>query len=288
MTVVMLSSMMAGMLARVPCHPIDTAKAQMQASSTRISLSTALKSTYKHGGIRGLYAGFGTAFFGSAPAACMYFTVYEAAKRAFNPVAPGPFTRDICAGFTAEAVSCLLWLPIDVVKERLQVQRLTEGYAGNYKGNLDALRTIWRTEGFRGMYRGYGATLASYGPYSAIYLSTYEWLKGKMAERFGENMVTFFTAGGVAGAMAAWITNPLDIVKLRLQVQRRATAQGVASPFPFYYKHLIDGLCSIWHESGIQGLFKGAGARVAFASPAAAVTIMLFDECKRVFSSKLD
>jgi len=62
-------------------------------------------------------------------------------------------------------------VPVDVVKERLQVQRLDmEGKqmsaSATYKNGWDAVRKISRTEGLSGIYRGYGATLASFGPFS--------------------------------------------------------------------------------------------------------------------------
>jgi len=37
----------------------------------------------------------------------------------------------------------------------------------------DALRMILRTEGRRGIYKGYAATLASFGPFSALYFVFY-------------------------------------------------------------------------------------------------------------------
>ena len=205
MTSIMLSSMLAGMLSRVPCHPIDTAKAQMQASNSPFGLRTAIIQTYRHNGIRGLYAGFGAAFLGSAPASCLYFTTYEASKRALSSMAPNYAFTDSTSGLIAETVSCLLWVPIDVVKERLQVQRLAgDNYAGKYNGNIDAVKQIYRTEGLRGVYRGYGATIASYGPFSAIYLSTYEKLKVYLVGKLGEGMPAYFIAGGVAGGLASW------------------------------------------------------------------------------------
>jgi hypothetical protein len=36
------------------------------------------------------------------------------------------------------------------------------------------MRTIMRQEGYRGLYKGYFATLFSYGPFSAIYFAWYE------------------------------------------------------------------------------------------------------------------
>lgn len=69
-------------------------------------------------------------------------------------------------------LSCAIFLPVDVVKERLQVQDLQRDY--KYHGSLDAFRTIWREEGFRGLYKGYGATIYSFGPFSAVYFALYE------------------------------------------------------------------------------------------------------------------
>ncbi|RYH29834.1 solute carrier family 25 protein [archaeon] len=69
--------------------------------------------------------------------------------------------------------SCIFFIPVDVVKERLQVQSTCNtGY--QYRGSLDAFATILRQEGFRGLYKGYWATLFSYGPFSSIYFWIFE------------------------------------------------------------------------------------------------------------------
>lgn len=48
-------------------------------------------------------------------------------------------------------VSCTLWLPIDVIKERLQVQSELNIY--QYKGPRDAAKKINHSEGAVGLYR---------------------------------------------------------------------------------------------------------------------------------------
>lgn len=81
--------------------------------------------------------------------------------------------------------SCVVFVPVDVVKERLQVQiQTTSGHPGigtgvagglpMYNGSLDALIQICRHEGLKGIYKGYGATLLTYGPFSALYFFLYE------------------------------------------------------------------------------------------------------------------
>lgn len=73
----------------------------------------------------------------------------------------------------AEAACCTVFVPVDVVKERLQIQSNQQSTT-HYKGSLDAFRMILRREGLRGIYKGYWATLLSYGPFSALYFLLFE------------------------------------------------------------------------------------------------------------------
>ena len=51
-----------------------------------------------------------------------------------------------------------------------------------YKSDRDAYRQIKQTEGIWGLYRAYGATVASFGPFSALYFLFYEKLKGQFVD----------------------------------------------------------------------------------------------------------
>jgi len=256
-----------------------------------------------------LLAGFGIAFWGSAPALCLYFTSYEYSRQWMRQHVPviqrNPFFADFCGGLVAEIFSCVVWVPIDVVKERLQVQSNMSVLDVKYTGNMHALRTILATEGLRGIYRGYGATVASFGPFSAFYLMIYQQLKdlglrvrGQLSPQkrhtatevelpFAYNLFN----GAAAGGLAAVITNPLDMAKLRLQVQRRRLAAG-ASPtssggFGFNYRNVVDGVTSIARHEGPAALFRGVSARILFQMPSAAITMSLYEECRKFFDHLL-
>ena len=54
-----------------------------------------------------------------------------------------------------------------------------------YRNDIDAIRQILKTEGARGLYRAYGATVMSFGPFSALYFLFYE--------KFKERAVSFST-----------------------------------------------------------------------------------------------
>lgn len=317
-----VASSISGVLTRVPCHPIDTVKARMQTQTWVVSHSETkgsvkysnfaqgLSSVWKAEGLKGLYRGFGPTALGSLPASCLYFTTYEVTKSTLhentssNGATESSFYVHSIAGLVAEIISCVLWVPVDVIKERMQiqqvpissnVQQLKQVHGDRFYGSgLDAVRSIFRTEGVKGFYRGYGATVLSFGPFSAIYFTVYEQLKRALESAWmptrakGDSYVTtvpmgfLFGAGALAGGSASFITNPLDLVKLRLQVQRQiiATANEGVGESQYHYKNMLDGLIKLGRHEGAAGMFRGVGARVAFHAPATALSMALFEKLK--------
>jgi hypothetical protein len=60
---------------------------------------------------------------GGAPATCLFFSIYERAKIFLEKkklTGGSILLRDFSAGIIAELFSCVLWVPLDVIKERLQ------------------------------------------------------------------------------------------------------------------------------------------------------------------------
>jgi len=207
------------------------------------------------------------------------------------------FMGHLAAGMGAEAAACLIFVPVDVIKERLQVQQRAgvaptlpgdrlSSTPPSYKGSLDAVRIISRTEGLLGLYKGYYATLASFGPFSALYFAFYEQARRISAaladERDPKNLPPTLTlaSSASAGAAASVITCPLDLAKLRLQTQVRLKP-GSAIPEGHLFG-LRDAMSTLWREGGSRGLFRGAGARVAFHVPSTCITFTIFEECRKV------
>eukprot|EP01138_Halocafeteria_seosinensis_P015399 gb/GECG01015716.1/.p1 GENE.gb/GECG01015716.1/~~gb/GECG01015716.1/.p1 ORF type:complete len:323 (+),score=27.91 gb/GECG01015716.1/:1-969(+) len=306
----MLASATSGMVARIPFHPIDTIKAKLQVDQTiggmskdprRIkNIADGVRKIWMNEGLRGFYRGIGVAFFGSGPAACLYFTSYEMSRdfltHNFTFLSSFPFLAHFTAGMFAETFSCVLWVPIDVIKERMQIQGYQaqgESWAGYYRNTVDATRQILRHESVRGIYRGYGATIASFGPFSALYFLFYEQFKKRSRRLYSvdnDQALPYWchlASGASAGACASWLTNPLDLAKLRLQVQRSAKARGEEGSAPFNYRHTAHALQEIATREGVRGLFRGSVARVLFHTPATAVTVSLVEQFKKVYLSML-
>ena len=63
----------------------------------------------------------------------------------------------------------------------------------------------------------------------------------------------------IAGGMASILTNPLDMGKLRLQVQRAgANLKTDVKINDFYYKNLVDAIYKIGRDEGVLSLFNGS------------------------------
>eukprot|EP00927_Polykrikos_kofoidii_P035493 TRINITY_DN30048_c0_g1_i1.p1 TRINITY_DN30048_c0_g1~~TRINITY_DN30048_c0_g1_i1.p1 ORF type:complete len:351 (+),score=52.62 TRINITY_DN30048_c0_g1_i1:33-1055(+) len=318
----MLSSALAGGIARIFIHPLDTVKARLQVQTRSAGAGNvndsaifrhtadALRRTVAAEGVGGLYRGFSITFMGSMPAVCLYLTTYEAASSTLADVLPRTGITDFgtyfISGFVAETVSCALFVPIDVVKERLQIQNPALGNV-HYNGSFDAVRTMLRQEGPGGFYRGYGSTLLSFGPYSALYFLFYEECKkfatrrlGTSSEKSQQKLPTFavLASSATAGAFASILTNPLDLVKLRIQVQRgqqatasptsqasfssAASVRSVGALHWPEYRNMAHGLRLLIQHEGLPGAFRGVGARIAFSIPSTAITFSLFEELKPI------
>lgn len=299
-----LSSAAAGIVGRTLTHPLDTAKARLQASNTYSNSLHALSSTLRTEGIRGWYRGFGVVISLGTPGTIMYLSSYEIAKDRLQKNERLPaWASHLASGMIAETIACIVYVPVDVVKERMQVQQ-SQGGSFYYKNTFDALRQIGQTEGLRGLYRGYGATLASFGPFSALYFVFYERCKSlarshQSTGQFGlesdlttsnENSLDLsFSAtvlcSATAGAAASWLSSPLDLAKLRLQISRGQQFNSVSSAT---YRGIVDCLQHAYrHQGGVRGLFRGAGARVLHFCPATTITMTSYEMCRSAVSKLL-
>lgn len=319
-----LGSAAAGIVGRLLTHPLDTGKARLQSHVGGHSYSgvfDVLYRTARQEGIRGLYRGFGAVIVGGTPGTIIYLCSYDIFKERLSSLTSSSpsitssqsdgsssnnnneatFLVHFASGILAETFACLIYVPVDVIKERLQIQHKTDSF--QYRGGWDALIQISKTEGVRGIYKGYGATLASFGPFSALYFMLYEqfkqWSTEFHSQSFQESSTTATTkinhtlpfpwivmSSAGAGAIASFLTSPLDMAKLRLQVQR-GTRHLSAEASTTTYLGIADALQSAYHRGGIKGLFRGAGARVLHFVPATTVTMTCYETCRNFFQNAL-
>uniref|UniRef100_A0A8C9U4S0 Solute carrier family 25 member 12 n=1 Tax=Scleropages formosus TaxID=113540 RepID=A0A8C9U4S0_SCLFO len=154
-------------------------------------------------------------------------------------------------GSIAGATGATAVYPIDLVKTRMQNQRSTGSFVGElmYKNSFDCAKKVLRYEGFFGFYRGLLPQLIGVAPEKAIKLTVNDFVRDKFTTK--DDTIPFFAevlAGGCAGGSQVIFTNPLEIVKIRLQVAGEITTGPRVSAL------------SVLRDLGFFGLYKGAKA----------------------------
>ena len=152
---------------------------------------------------------------------------------------------------------------MDTVKERLQVEgQLKRGSKAELGGSWNAVRTILRREGLRGFYPAYWVHQATWAPFNGLFFAIYEACK--------DAGVHGLCSGVVAGVAAGFLTNPMDLVKTRLQVAR-------TSPETFAYAGAFDCVGQILRREGPRAFLDGAIARCATVAPRLTICVLVKD-----------
>ncbi|KAG8778339.1 mitochondrial aspartate-glutamate transporter agc1 [Ceratobasidium sp. 428] len=145
-----------------------------------------------------------------------------------------------------------------------------------YKNSFDCAQKVLRNEGFVGFYRGLGPQLIGVAPEKAIKLTVNDLVRGRATDpETGRIKLSWeLIAGGTAGGCQVIFTNPLEIVKIRLQVQGEAAKLEGAVP---------RGAVHIVRQLGLFGLYKGATACLLRDIPFSAIYFPAYAHMKKDF-----
>lgn len=180
----------AGMSAVLTTYPLDLARARMalliEQGATKIpSMLGVMKEVYAQEGFLALYSGVGISMTGAAIYCGLKFASYDLCKdicRRYllpNPEGSPSALHRAASGGLAGAVAQTFVYPFDVIRRRLQ----TGGAEARAK-YPDTVRGLWRLyseEGFvRGLYRGCSLNYLKTIPNTTVYLSLFDFLKGKI------------------------------------------------------------------------------------------------------------
>ena len=143
---------------------------------------------------------------------------------------------------------------------------------------------MWATSGFRSFYRGLPMGLVGMFPYSAIDLTTFEYLKQIITRRKARlkkcdeddvalSNFTTATIGALSGAVGASSVYPLNLLRTRLQ------SQGTAI-HPPTYNGIWDVTVRTVKGEGVRGLFKGITPNLLKVVPAVSITYVVYDNSK--------
>lgn len=181
-----------------------------------------------------------------------------------------PFIYGGIASVAAESGT----FPIDTTKTRLQVQgqkidvRLKEI---KYRGMTHALKRIYIEEGIRALYSGLVPALFRQSAYGTIKIGVYYSLKGFIVPNpKDETLPINVLCGVVAGVVGSVVSNPTDVLKVRMQAQ---TENGSRETF-------TQAFTKIFKQEGIPGLWRGVSPTAQRAAIVAGVILPAYDISK--------
>ncbi|RHZ28765.1 hypothetical protein DYB37_000409 [Aphanomyces astaci] len=154
-----------------------------------------------------------------------------------------PLAAKLVVGGFAGIFGVSVTFPIDIVKTNLQS-------SSTFTSPLHCFRTLVAQDGFRGLFRGLPPTLVGVIPEKAIKLAVNDYLRETL-DTEGTGVLPLYKqvlAGGGAGLCQVVATNPLEIVKIRLQTQNHLPAAERQSA------------TQVVQELGLRGLYKGTTA----------------------------
>ncbi|XP_055629098.1 calcium-binding mitochondrial carrier protein Aralar1 isoform X3 [Toxorhynchites rutilus septentrionalis] len=179
-------------------------------------------------------------------------------------------------GSIAGAVGATAVYPIDLVKTRMQNQR-TGSFIGEvaYRNSWDCCKKVIRHEGFLGLYRGLVPQLMGVAPEKAIKLTVNDFVRDKLTDKQGIiPRWAEIAAGACAGASQVIFTNPLEIVKIRLQVAGEIAGGAKVRAW------------NVVRELGLFGLYKGARACLLRDVPFSAIYFPMYAHTKAAFADE--
>lgn len=193
----------------------------------------------------------------------------------------------LVAGAVARSISCITCYPVELARTRMQAFKETQAGvkpSGVWKTLIEVINPVGGTnntqklQSYRILWTGLGAQLARDVPFSAICWATLEPIRRQILALLGDEagasrvLGANFSAGFVAGTLAAAATCPFDVAKTRRQIEKDPTrALNMTT---------TRTLLEIWRDGGVKGLFTGVGPRVARAGPSVGIVVSFYEVVK--------
>jgi solute carrier family 25 uncoupling protein 8/9 len=213
----------------------------------------------------------------------MRFGFYEPVRDMYTKIICGqnhtgstPFAVKLLSGLTTGAVAILIASPTDLVKVRMQAQKLVEGVAPKYPNALAAYRIILMEEGLAGIWNGVSPNILRSTIVSAVELGTYDHVKEELL-KFGmqESPLVHVVAAFVTGFAAVIATNPADVLKSRLMSDTKGA-----------YRGLRDCAWKTMAKDGPLAFYKGFSPSFARSASWCVVSFMTLEQIKELTGIK--
>ncbi|XP_046686254.1 solute carrier family 25 member 44 [Homalodisca vitripennis] len=284
-------SMLSSFCVRASLYPLTLIKTRLQVQKHgqmyKGMIDAACK-IYQSEGASGLYRGFWVSSV-QIVSGVMYIATYEGVRHILTQHNASASTKSLLGGGCASVVGQTVIVPFDILSQHLMVLGVAESKYNKNKAvlnplgifldprksklrlTLDIAQAIYRTDGIRGFYRGYIASLCTYVPNSALWWAFYHLYQEELEKLFPpdtSHLMIQCVAGTLGGFTTTLITNPMDTMRARLQVHRTDT--------------MLKTFQVLWDEDGIRMLSKGLSARLVQSVCFSFSIILGYETIKRI------
>ncbi|XP_011848136.1 PREDICTED: solute carrier family 25 member 44 isoform X4 [Mandrillus leucophaeus] len=251
------------MMIRVSVYPFTLIRTRLQVQKGKSlyhGTFDAFIKILRADGITGLYRGFLVNTFTLISGQC-YVTTYELTRKFVADYSQSNTVKSLVAGGSASLVA-----------QSITVRGNPEGQGVVAFGQTkDIIRQILQADGLRGFYRGYVASLLTYIPNSAVWWPFYHFYAEQLSylcPKECPHIVFQAVSGPLAAATASILTNPMDVIRTRVQVEGKNS--------------IILTFRQLMAEEGPWGLMKGLSARIISATPSTIVIVVGYESLKKL------
>lgn len=267
---------------RCVSYPVNLVKTRLMVQTGKgvyRGSADAFRKVLKTEGPRGFYKGFPVFAIGVLVGQ-VYITAYELSKSYCSHL--HPLLQGLVPGGLASVASQTLSLPLDIVSQRLMIQGMADQQAVSVTESVIAkscnmcsvVQQIWIKDGLTGFHRGFGISLMTQVPTSGVWWGSYNFMVERSAQYCGadsegRNRLPVQAACGVlSGILSATLTNPLDVIKTRIQVGGS--------------RSIVTTLKTLWQEEGLGMFKKGLSARMMHVSGSSLLMIVGYETVKKL------
>ena len=249
---------------------------------------TAFYRIFRNEGLRGVQKGLFPAYIYQVLLNGTRLGLYEPLRDGIQQLSSNkmkPVVAMVSSGAISGIIGAFVASPLFLVKTRMQSysgsSNLSVGFQHEYvqKGTIHALRTIYKANGIRGLWRGADASMIRTGVGSAVQLSTYDATKQFLGNSGWFSNISdvylHFSASLMTSLFVVLAMTPLDVVSTRMYNQ-----QAVGS----LYSNAIDCILKTVKTEGITALYKGLIPHYLRIGPHTILTFVLLEQLKAQYA----
>jgi len=214
------------------------------------------------------------------PTQALNFAFKDTYKKVFCPFNPKTdfwkfFMGNLASGGAAGATSLMVVYPLDFARTRLAADVGKGAAERQFSGLVDCLTKIHKSDGFKGLYQGFGVSVLGIIAYRACYFGGYDTLK-RVLFTDGKTSILFkFMIAQIVTGVSGLFSYPLDTVRRRLMMQ--------SGRKELLYNGTIDCVRKIYQKEGGRAFFKGAFSNI-LRGMGASLVLVLYDEFQIMFA----